>query len=549
MHRRGSLSCTVEEAHALTLSAFLAALLILYLGVALLGPVFPADQPGPDEKAKAVHRADPKPTLEAKSTSVPVAVPTLAGDLYALVVGVAKYKSPEVPPLAVSDKDARDFAAFLESQKGLYRQAYIKVLVNEEATKFEIEKQLYHELKKAGASDTVVLFFSGHGTVDPTQPGEFFFLSYDAQPDYLAASGVNMSGLKFMKAFDCPRVLLIADACNAGGFSRVRTKMSVTPFKTFVREFTASTGRVILTSSRPEEYSLEKANLGNSVFTYYLLDGLSGAADKDGNGVITIDEAYRYVYDRTKDDSRGAQHPQFEGTVEGTFPVAVSRSMEARPVTTLEILATVPDADVEVGDSVVGRTDSRGALLLKYLPLDVAIPVRIRKKGWKEVALGPFVFTSEKAHITASGIRLHPSLTSLELQTVPGKVNVSVEGVEKGVTGNDGKLVLRDLQVEVPQRLELRKQGFQTEVLTVTIPSSYEGKLFHQEKVTLAKGSAPAETRAKSAEPSESATNVTRSVPSPSEPDLTSSGLSRDTGSGVSESRGRNFKYMHLDHE
>ena len=35
------------------------------------------------------------------------------GELYAVVVGLTKFQDPEIRPLTVSDKDARDFYAFL----------------------------------------------------------------------------------------------------------------------------------------------------------------------------------------------------------------------------------------------------------------------------------------------------------------------------------------------------------------------------------------------------------------------------------------------------
>jgi len=254
------------------------------------------------------------------------------GDLYAVIVGISKYSNPGVPPLKISDKDARDFADFLRTQKDLFRQRKVTLLTNEQATKIEVEKQLFYGLRQAGKNDTVILFFSGHGAVDPYQAGDFFFLTYDSDPDYLAPTAVHMSGLNFLKRIDCPRVLLIADACNAGGFSARGAKLAVTPFKTFIEQFTSSSGKVILTSSRPDEYSLEKPGMNNSVFTHYLLEGLRGLADADGDGLVSISEAYRYVYEKTKLESGGVQHPQFEGTVEGTFAIAHSGKAGQVPV-------------------------------------------------------------------------------------------------------------------------------------------------------------------------------------------------------------------------
>jgi hypothetical protein len=62
--------------------------------------------------------------------------------------------------------------------------------------------------------------------------------------------------------------------------------------------------------------------LKNSVFTHYLLEGLRGKADKDHDGVVTLNEAYEYAYSRTKDQTEGRQHPQIEGKMVGAFPLS-----------------------------------------------------------------------------------------------------------------------------------------------------------------------------------------------------------------------------------
>jgi hypothetical protein len=245
------------------------------------------------------------------------------GDLYALVVGVSKYRNPGVPQLKLSAGDAKAFAEFLGTQEKVFRKIHLKLLVDDAATKKNVEKYLGYEVLKAGRDDTVVLFFSGHGSGDPKKPGEYFFLTTDADPKYLEATAVKMSGLEFLKGLDAERVVVIADACHAGAFSRIKTKSLKKSLASLMQEFGESSGRVILTSSKPNEYSQEKPGLKQSVFTYYLLKGLKGEADSDRDGVVTLKEAYDYTYERTKTETEGAQHPQLEGTVVGSFPLAV----------------------------------------------------------------------------------------------------------------------------------------------------------------------------------------------------------------------------------
>ncbi len=254
------------------------------------------------------------------------------GDLYALVVGLSKYKNSKIPNLNVSDKDAKDFAGFISGQKKLFRNVYVRVLTNEQATRLEIEKE-FSNLRKAGKNDTVIVFLSGHGIDDPNSPGEYFFLSYDADPDYLAASAVQMSRQSFINRLDSKRVLLIADSCQSGGFVGRGTKRLPPSLDKMMGQFKESEGRVLITSSRADEYSKESPERGNSLFTYYLLDGLKGNADKDGDGIVSLKEMYEYVYAKTKDASNGYQHPQMQGRIVGSFPVALTNTsnMSERP--------------------------------------------------------------------------------------------------------------------------------------------------------------------------------------------------------------------------
>ena len=196
-------------------------------------------------------------------------------------------------------------------------------MVDESANKRDIEKYLFHELPKAGKDDTVVLFFSGHGGMDPAQPNQFYFLTSNPEPESLEATALNMTGLRSFERLDAKRVLLIADACHTGMPASLKTKAIDSPLDKWMRLFDKASGRVILASSKPEELSQEKSNLRNSVFTYYLLRGLNGEADLNRDGIVTADEAYAYVYEKTNHKTRGAQHPTKLGSVEGEFPISV----------------------------------------------------------------------------------------------------------------------------------------------------------------------------------------------------------------------------------
>jgi len=249
------------------------------------------------------------------------------GDLYALVVGISEYQNPKIGKLNRSHIDAKDFAEFLKTQDKVFRNLHVTLLTNNEATRQAIETHLKYKLKKALKDDTIIVFLSGHGAPDPSSPKDFYFVTYDADPEFLGASSVKMSGLEFARHYDAQRVLVIADACHAGGFSFLtqgaQTKSAAPAMELFLREIGESSGIATILSSKPGESSWDIDRFRNSVFTHYLLEGLKGKADRDRNGVVTLEEAYQYAYKRTKTETGGAQTPQrAAGDVVGSFPLS-----------------------------------------------------------------------------------------------------------------------------------------------------------------------------------------------------------------------------------
>ena len=82
---------------------------------------------------------------------------------------------------------------------------------------------------------------------------------------------------------------------------------------------------MILTASAANEVSMEDDDLGHGIFTYYLIRGLKGLADYDGDGYVTVDEAYRYVSEEVPKASGQTQHPIKKGSVEGQLVLGIVR--------------------------------------------------------------------------------------------------------------------------------------------------------------------------------------------------------------------------------
>ena len=99
--------------------------------------------------------------------------------------------------------------------------------------------------------------------------------------------------------------ILLTDACHSGAITPEDTESLNT------RLGDLSKSLFSLTASRARELSFESAGLkgGHGVFTYYVVEGMEGAADTSGDGVVTADELAEYVHTQVRDYTASRQNP------------------------------------------------------------------------------------------------------------------------------------------------------------------------------------------------------------------------------------------------
>ncbi|MGH2898102.1 MAG: caspase family protein, partial [Solirubrobacteraceae bacterium] len=93
-------------------------------------------------------------------------------------------------------------------------------------------------------------------------------------------------------------------------------------------------GVIVLTASTAGEDAQESDQLGGSFFSHYLVSALRGAADDDGDQVITVAEAFRYSREQTILASsrtlHGTQHPTFHYDLRGRADIPLADLSAAR---------------------------------------------------------------------------------------------------------------------------------------------------------------------------------------------------------------------------
>jgi len=127
--------------------------------------------------------------------------------------------------------------------------------------------------------------------------------------------------------------LAVLDACQAGALSGVKGARPTADFSANTVETLQAAGVAVMASSTGSELSQESPELGASLFTHHLLTGLRGAADLDGDGRVSLSEAYDYAHDRTLVASAatavGRQHVTLETDLRGRGDVVLTWPAEA----------------------------------------------------------------------------------------------------------------------------------------------------------------------------------------------------------------------------
>ena len=260
------------------------------------------------------------------STTEAVAAPRI-DERWAVVIGVGKYESADIPDLEFAGADARAVYEFLTSSAaGPFEEDHVRFLTDKQATGEAMRDALFVFLQQADWDDLVFIYYAGHGAPDPNRPDNLYLLPTDSDLDALASTAFPMWDVKtaLRRQIAAERVIVVADACHSAGTADgdvVGGAEGNAIAGGFAQLFSPSR-RLMMTAADTNEFSLEDARWGgHGVFTHFLLDGLRGNGDTNADGVVTFSEIFDYVSKNVISATEGRQNPQRSGF--GDVPLAV----------------------------------------------------------------------------------------------------------------------------------------------------------------------------------------------------------------------------------
>jgi tetratricopeptide (TPR) repeat protein len=228
---------------------------------------------------------------------------------YALVIGIGQY--PNLPPTAKLDFAERDaeavYSILISPEGGNFRAENVRKLTGARATLANIRKELETWLPAAAKpDDRVLVYFAGHGFVDP-KSGKAFLAPYDLNPNDIAGTGYGMDQLGKIigSSVQAKWKVLLTDSCHSGAISPEQGEVVNRSLLDLNRSMFS------MTASRARERSFESKDWGggHGIFTYYVVRGMEGYADENKDSIVTADELAEYVRRNVREATNGQQNP------------------------------------------------------------------------------------------------------------------------------------------------------------------------------------------------------------------------------------------------
>ena len=242
------------------------------------------------------------------------------GKVWALIIGVAAYT--DYRSLRYTDDDAYRLNSFLQSPEGgAIPEQQIRLLIDEAATKDKIYEQIGEIMEKADTNDSVIFYFSGHGIKGSFLPN-----------DYQKYSNNGIKYEDLLEQIDNGKAknkIVIADVCYAGSMSEnllaTRGNIDNTIQKYYKALSSSKGGTALILASSQDEVSIESQGIRQGIFSYFMIKGLKGEADKNEDKIITIQELFNFTKYKVQNYTNYAQNPIIIGKYDRNTPMGVIR--------------------------------------------------------------------------------------------------------------------------------------------------------------------------------------------------------------------------------
>ncbi|MGI0486440.1 caspase family protein [Pantanalinema rosaneae CENA516] len=216
-------------------------------------------------------------------------------DRWALLVGINTYIDPHFSPLKFCVNDVQVLEQTL-SQLG-----YTVVCLHDQQTdqadlptRDNVEDALVRLCQTVREDDLLFVHFACHGKLVDRTP---FLITQDTRYHLLAKRALSVAEVEdYMRNSQAKQLVLSLDACHTG----VEVGRDVTDPEFLHNVYDLATGFALIAASTSQQKAQEWQEKQHGVYTYYLMEGLRGAADRSNKALVTVRDVQEYVTDRLR---------------------------------------------------------------------------------------------------------------------------------------------------------------------------------------------------------------------------------------------------------
>ncbi len=214
-------------------------------------------------------------------------------DAVALVIANRRYRNPDVPDVDFAHRDGEFVKQYLVRTLG-YREG--NIFVYQDATLSNFRTALKKLGNAARKGSDVFVYYTGHGAPDPDEKAGYF-VPVDCDPNYVKVGGLALDEFyDELGRIKAGSVTVVIDACFSGASEAGMLIQEASPvFISVEGPAAALKDGVVLTSSSGDQISSWHTEQKHSLYTYYFLKGLQGAADANGDRSLTVGELQAYL--------------------------------------------------------------------------------------------------------------------------------------------------------------------------------------------------------------------------------------------------------------
>jgi len=230
----------------------------------------------------------------------------------AVIIGNRDYRG-DIPDVSFGHRDAQAMKSLLINELGFSKaniidardagQAELVAIFGSESNN---RGKVWRLIDPDGKSN-VFVFYSGHGAPD-TQSRTPYLMPVDSHPDTIELNGYPLSQMYTnLESLDVKSVAVFLDACFSGGSAGGMLTQAASPVAVTAKMPTAaakSNKLTVLAAAEGDQLASWNEKAGFGLFTNYLVDGLKGKADEDGDKAITAGELHHFVHDKVRRSAR-----------------------------------------------------------------------------------------------------------------------------------------------------------------------------------------------------------------------------------------------------